>query len=54
MQSLSQKRIIQPWVLMLCVLGSLELQQQFMQYPVMMTLLIMRFALEGCVEGRKH
>jgi len=51
---LSKKGIIQPWVLMLCVLGSLELQQHFMLYPIMMTLLIMRFALEGCVEGRSH
>ena len=51
---LSKKGITQPWVLMLCVLGSLELQQHFMLYPIMMTLLIMRFALEGCLEGRSH
>ena len=52
MQVLAKKSIIQPWVVMLCVLGSLELQQQFMLFPVMMTLLIMRFTLASCLEGR--
>ena len=52
MLSLSKKNIIQPWVLMLCVLGSLELQQHFMLYPTLMTLLLMRFALASCLEGR--
>jgi hypothetical protein len=54
MRLLSKKSIIQPWVVMLCVLGSLELQQHFMLYPTMMTLLILRFALASCVEGRSH
>lgn len=54
MQSRSKKSIIKPWVIMVCVLASLELQQQFMLYPVMMTLLIMRFALTTCLEGRNH
>ena len=54
MVSLSKKTIIQPWLVMLCVLGSLELQQHFMLYPTLMTLLIMRFALAGCLEGRSH
>ena len=52
MQLLSKKSIIQPWVVMICVLGSLELQQHFMLYPTMMTLLIMRFALDSCLKGR--
>ena len=52
MQFLAKKNIIQPWVIMLCVIGSLELQQHFMLYPTMMTLLILRFALASCVEGR--
>lgn len=51
MQFFSKKSILQPWVVMLCVLGSLELQQHFLLYPVMMTLLIMRFALASCLEG---
>jgi hypothetical protein len=54
MLSLSKKNISQPWVVMLCVLGSLELQQHFMLYPTLMTLLIMRFALASCLEGRSH
>jgi hypothetical protein len=54
MQFLSKKGIIQPWVVMLCVLVSLELQQHFLLYPVMMTLLIIRFALTGCLEDRNH
>ncbi|MDD1613536.1 MAG: hypothetical protein LUP98_02655 [Methylococcaceae bacterium] len=54
MQILSKKSIIQPWVVMLCVLGSLELQQHFLLYPVMMTLLIIRFALASCLEARNH
>jgi hypothetical protein len=54
MQSLSKKRIIQPWLIMVCVLGSLELQQQFMLYPTLMTLLILRFALASCIEGRGY
>ena len=54
MQSLSKKIIIQPWVLMVCVLGSLVLHQQFMLYPTLMTLLILRFALASCIEGRGY
>ena len=54
MQILAKKSVIQPWVVMLGVLGSLELQQHFMLYPVMMTLLIMRFTLAGCLEDRNY
>jgi hypothetical protein len=54
MQFFSKKNIIQPWLVMLCVLVSLELQQHFMLYPVMMTLLIIRYALAGCLEDRSH
>jgi len=51
---LSKKTILQPWIVMLCVLGTLELQQHFMLYPVMMTLLVMRFAFSSCMVGRSH
>jgi hypothetical protein len=54
MKSLSKKSIIQPWIIMLCVLASLELQQHFLLYPIMMTLLIIRFALSSCLEGSSH
>jgi hypothetical protein len=53
MKRLSKKRFVQPMIIMLCVLGSLELQQHFMLYPIMMTLLIIRYALSSCLEGRK-
>ncbi len=53
MRSYSKKNLLQPWVLMVCVLGSLGLQQNFMLYPVMMTLLIIRFALTSCMEGQE-
>jgi len=51
---LSKKTILQPWIVMLCVLGTLELQQHFMLYPVMMTLLVTRFAFSSCLVGRSH
>ena len=54
MKSFSKKSITQPWIVMLCVLVSLELQQHFLLYPVMMTLLIVRFALASCLEARNH
>ena len=54
MRSYSKKNLLQSWILMACVLGSLGLQQNFMLYPVMMTLLIMRFALTSCMEGQEE
>lgn len=52
MQSRSQKSILQPWVIMVCSLASLEFHQHFLLFPVMITLLIMRFALTSCLEDR--
>jgi hypothetical protein len=54
MQVFAKKSIIQPWVVMLGVLGSLELQQHFMLYPIMMTLLIIRFTLASYLESRSR
>jgi hypothetical protein len=54
MQSYSKKNLLQAWVLMAGVLGSLEMQQNFMLYPVIMTLLIIRFSLESLMEGRNQ
>jgi hypothetical protein len=54
MRSLSKKSIIQPWIIMLFVLASLELHQHFLIYPIMMTLLITRFALSSFLEARSH
>jgi hypothetical protein len=49
MQKFSQHSMTQPWLIMLYVLVSLELLEHFLQFPVAMTLLILRFALSGCV-----
>ncbi len=54
MRSYSKKNLLQSWLLMVCVLGSLGLQENFMLYPVMMTLLIMRFALTSCMKGQEE
>ena len=46
MQNFSKKRFVHPSVMMLCVLISLQFHENFMLYPTLMTLLILRFALE--------
>lgn len=50
MQSIADSGMVQPWVVMLCVLISLYFEDHFLQYPVMMTLLALRYALSGCLK----
>ena len=50
MRYLDKERILPAWTLMLCVLGSLELRQHYQLYPVLMTLLMLRFAFSSCIE----
>lgn len=45
MRTFANNNIAQPWVIMVGVLVSLQLPQHFLLYPVMMTLLMIRFAL---------
>jgi len=52
MQLIAKSNIAQPWAIMLGVLVSLELLQHYLLYPVMMTLLMLRFALSSCLESR--
>ena len=52
MRVLSEQKGLQPWLIMLCVLGSLELQEHFQVFPVMMTMLLLRFTLSRCIESR--
>ncbi|MGZ8191546.1 MAG: hypothetical protein ACXWTS_10015 [Methylococcaceae bacterium] len=52
MQSLANNSIIQPWLIMLLALVSLELRQHYMLFPVMMTLLTIRFALSSYLERK--
>lgn len=53
MQSIDRQSIIQPWVIMLCVLASLALQTHFLLYPVTMTLLMLRFVVSDCLENKR-
>ncbi|MGR8980799.1 MAG: hypothetical protein ACU84H_12025 [Gammaproteobacteria bacterium] len=50
MRILSEQLGLQPWVIMLCILGSLELQEHFQVFPVMVTLLVLRYTLSRCIE----
>ncbi|MCX7103915.1 MAG: hypothetical protein NTU70_01355 [Methylococcales bacterium] len=52
MKDLDKKNIMQPALIMLCVFLSLALEEYFMLYPTMMTLLIIRFSLASCVAVR--
>jgi len=50
--ALDRQSMTQPWVIMLCVLGSLGLLEHFLLYPVTMTLLMLRFVISDCMENR--
>lgn len=50
MQRFDKERAIPAWSLMLCVLGSLAVEQHYLLYPVMMTLLMLRFAFSVCLK----
>ncbi|NOT11696.1 MAG: hypothetical protein HOP23_07690 [Methylococcaceae bacterium] len=52
MRAFVEKSGIEPWMLMVLVMGSLELHQHFMLFPVLMTLLLIRFTLSGCIQPR--
>lgn len=47
---ISRKYKLPPWLVMVGVLMSLALHQHFLLFPIMMTLLIMRFALTSYLE----
>lgn len=50
MKSFSENSRLQPWLVMTGVLLSLALHQHYLLFPIMMTLLIIRFALSSCLE----
>jgi hypothetical protein len=52
MQSLVNKAIIQPWVIMLCLYLSLEAKENFMLFPTLMTLYVIRYSLANYLKGR--
>jgi hypothetical protein len=45
MQSLASRAVIQPWAIMIVIFISLELKQNFLFFPTVMTLFVIRFAL---------
>ena len=49
MKYLDEERIMPAWSLMVCVLISLEMRQHYQLYPVLMTLLMLRFAFSNCL-----
>jgi hypothetical protein len=52
MQTFVDSGVVQPWFVMVCVLVTLYFENRFIQYPVMMTLLTMRYALSGCLRPK--
>jgi hypothetical protein len=54
MRLLTQQNGLQPWVIMLGALGSLQLLNHYQVFPVMVTLLLLRFALDSCVEQNRR
>ncbi|WP_020565124.1 hypothetical protein [Methylosarcina fibrata] len=51
MRLLSGQAGLQPWILMICVLASLELQDHYLVYPILTTILLLRFSLSSCCEA---
>lgn len=49
MQAIVDSGVVEPWLVMACVTVTLYFENRFIQYPVMMTLLTMRYALSGCL-----
>ncbi|MBM4208309.1 MAG: hypothetical protein FJ190_09965 [Gammaproteobacteria bacterium] len=50
MQRLASSGVIDPWMIMTLVLITLYFENRFIQYPTCTTLLIMRYALYGCLK----
>lgn len=52
MAVLADKVWTQPSLLMIAILGGLAVPQHFMLYPTLMTLLVIRFALDSCLKAQ--
>jgi hypothetical protein len=52
MQAIVDSGVVEPWLVMVCVTVTLYFENRFIQYPVMMTLLTMRYALSGCLKPK--
>ena len=50
MQKIANRSKLQPWVVMLCVLGSLAWYENYLLFPTIMSLLFIRFALSNLLQ----
>ena len=53
MRRVDQERVMPAWSSMLCVLWSVDVTEHYQLYPVLMTLLMLRFAFSSCLEETK-
>jgi hypothetical protein len=56
MHGIVSSGVVEPWIIMSCVLVTLYFENRFIQYPTFTTLLVMRYALFGCLRPseKKH
>jgi hypothetical protein len=52
MQAIVDSGVIAPWLVMMCVTVTLYFENRFIQFPTMMTLLAIRYALSGCLKPK--
>jgi hypothetical protein len=52
MQTFVESGVIPSWLIMLCVMVTLYFENRFIQFPVMMTLLMFRYALSSCLKPK--
>jgi hypothetical protein len=52
MQAIVDSGVVDPWLVMTCVTVTLYFENRFIQFPTMMTLLTMRYALSGCLKPK--
>ena len=52
MQKIVDSGVVEPWFLMICVTVTLYFENRFIQFPTMMTLLTMRYALSACLRPK--
>lgn len=53
MQTIVNSGVVESWFLMICVTVTLYFENRFIQFPTMMTLLTMRYALFACLRPTK-
>ncbi len=50
MQNFVNSGVVDPWLVMACVLVTLYFENRFIQFPTFVSLLVMRFTLSGCLK----